>query len=151
MMNVWSTTFSQITKDNRCSERTLAHPFQRKQRSSPQLGRWHISFWNVKAILFIDYLQKGRSINREYSAKLLKQSQKAMKAQRPGKLIKWVLFYQDNYQPLKSVVTIAAVHDCGFTPLDYPPYLPDQAPSGYFLFPNIKSPYLWGITGQTRR
>ena len=30
------------------------------------------------------------------------------------------------------------VHDCGFEPIDHPPYEPDFAPSDYFLLPNMK-------------
>ena len=38
----------------------------------------------------------------------------------------------------KSVVAVAAVHDCGFELIDHPPYGPYLAPSDYFLFPNMK-------------
>ena len=38
----------------------------------------------------------------------------------------------------KSVVAMAAVHVCGFTLLDHPPYSPDLAPSDFFLLPNMK-------------
>ena len=50
-------------------------------------------FWDAKGIVFIDYLQKGRTINGEYFVNLLKQLRKAMKAKRLGKLTKGVLFY----------------------------------------------------------
>ena len=33
---------------------------------------------------------------------------------------------------------MVAVHDCGFTLLDHPPYSPDLVPSDYLLFPNMK-------------
>ena len=56
----------------------------------------------------------------------------------PGKLMKRVLFHQDNAPEHKSVVAMAAVHDCGFESVDHPPYSPDMVPSDYFLFPNMK-------------
>ena len=37
-----------------------------------------------------------------------------------------------------------AVRDCGFVQLDHPAYSPDQAPSYYFLFRNLKS-HLHGV------
>ena len=61
----------------------------------------------------------------------------------PGKLTKGVLFHQDNAPALKSVVAMAAVHDCGFELVDHPPYSPDLAPSDYFLFPNMKKKLSW--------
>ena len=70
--------------------------------------------------MFIDYFQKGKTINREYYVNLLKQLRKAIKAIRCGKLTKWVLFPRDNAPAYKSVVTLAAMYDCGFTLLDHP-------------------------------
>ena len=42
--------------------------------------------------------------------------------ERPGKLMKGVLFHQDNATAHKSVVAMAAVHDCDFELVDHPPY-----------------------------
>ena len=95
-------------------------------------------FWDAKGIVFIDYLEKGRTINGEYYADLLKQLRKEIKAKRPGKLTKGVLFHQDNALAHKSVIAMASLHDCFFKLLDHPPYSPDLAPSDYFLFPNMK-------------
>ena len=77
-------------------------------------------------------------INRDYYFDLLKQLRKAVKSKRSGKLTKWVLLHQDNASVHKSIIAMAAVHDCGFTLLDHPPYSPDLAPLDYFLFPNMK-------------
>ncbi|CAK1583556.1 unnamed protein product [Parnassius mnemosyne] len=33
---------------------------------------------------------------------------------------------------------MAEIHNCGFELLPHPPYSPDQAPSDFFLFPNLK-------------
>ena len=48
------------------------------------------------------------------------------------------MFHQNNSPAHTSVVAMAAVHDCGFELIDYPPYSPDLAPSDYILFPNMK-------------
>ena len=50
--------------------------------------------------------------------------------------------HQGNALAHKSVVAMAAVHDCGFELVDHPPYSPDLAPSDYFLFPNMKKKHL---------
>ncbi|KAM9359101.1 uncharacterized protein gal3st2 [Symphorus nematophorus] len=95
-------------------------------------------FWDAKDIVLIDYLQKGQTINGECYANLLRQLRKAIKTKRPGKLTKGVLIHQDDAPAYKSVVAMAAVHDCGFELVDHPPYSPDLIPSDYFLFPNMK-------------
>jgi len=92
--------------------------------------------WDAKGIIFIDYLQKGQTINGEYYANLLRQHRKAIKSKRPGKLTKEVLFHEDNAPAHKSLVAMATLRDCGFELVDHPPYSPDLAPSDYFLFPN---------------
>ena len=91
-------------------------------------------FWDAKGILFTDYLQKGRPINGEYCADLLKQLRKTIKAKRPGKLTKGVLFHQDNALAYKSVVAMATVHDCGLTLFDHPQYLQDLLRQTIFCF-----------------
>ena len=63
--------------------------------------------------------------------------------EQPGKLTKGVLFHQDNAPAHKSVVAMAAGHDCGFELIEHPPYSPDLAPSDCFLFPNMKKTLGW--------
>ena len=50
-------------------------------------------FWDAKGIVFIDYLQKGKTINGEYYAKLLRELRQAIKSKWPGKLTKGVLLH----------------------------------------------------------
>lgn len=75
--------------------------------------------WNAKGIVFIDYLQKGHTINGEYYANLQRQLQKAIKSKQPGELTKGVLFHQNKAPPHKSVVALAAVYDCGSELVDH--------------------------------
>lgn len=63
-------------------------------------------------------------------------------------VFKGVLFHQDNAPAHKSVVAMAAVHDCGFELVDHPSYSPGLAPSDYFLFPNMRK-HLAGKQYQT--
>ena len=74
-----------------------------------------------KGIVFIDYLQKGKTINGEYNAKLLRELRQAIKSKRPGKLTKGVLLHQDNALAHKPLIAMFAVHDCGFELIDHPP------------------------------
>ena len=95
-------------------------------------------FWDAKGIVFINYLQKGKTINGEYYAKLLRELRQAIKSKRPGKLTKGVLLHQDNAPAHKSLVAMSAVHDCGFELIDHPPYSPDLAPIGLFSVPKLE-------------
>ena len=79
------------------------------------------AFWDAKGIVFIDYFQKGETINGEYYAKLLRELGQSIKSKRHGKLTKSVLLHQDNAFAHKSLVATSAVHDCGFELIDHPP------------------------------
>ena len=45
-----------------------------------------------------------------------------------------VLLLHDNAPVHTSAKSQAAIQQCGFQQLNHPPYSPDLAPSGYFLF-----------------
>ena len=81
-------------------------------------------FWDAKRIVFIDYLQKGKTINGEYYVKLLRELRQAIKSKQRGKLTKVVLFHQDNAPAHKSLVATSTVRDCGFELIDHLPYSP---------------------------
>lgn len=109
---------------------------QWKHPSSPALkkanvisstGKVMASILEMQKAVFIDYIQKGHTINGEFNAKLLRQLWKAIKIKHSGKLPIEVLFHQDNILPHNSLVSIAAMHDGGFELVDYSPYSSDLA------------------------
>ena len=71
-------------------------------------------FWDADGILLIDYLRKGQTINGTYYASLLTQLRENIKIKRCGKLTEGVLYHQDNAPVHRSVIAMAAIHDCGF-------------------------------------
>ena len=87
-------------------------------------------FWDAKGVVFVDYLPKGKTINGEYYANLLRQLRQAIKAKRPGKLTKGSCDIRTMPQAHKLVIAMATVRDCGFQLVQHPPYSPD--------FPNMK-------------
>ena len=93
-------------------------------------------FKDADGILLIDYLQKGQTINGTYYASLLMQLREKIKIKRRGKLTKGMLFHQDNAPVHKSVIAMAAIHDCGLKLIEHPPYSPDLAPSDFIYFQN---------------
>ena len=136
----WVHHFEPETKRQSMQWKHSTSPAPKKAKVVSSAGKVMVSvFWDAKGIVFIDYLQKGKTINGEYYAKLLRELRQAIKSKRPGKLTKGVLLHQDNAPAHKSLVAMSAVHDCGFELIDHPPYSPDLAPSDYFLFPNLKN------------
>ncbi|KAL7723955.1 hypothetical protein ACLKA6_019947 [Drosophila palustris] len=95
-------------------------------------------FWDAHGIIFIDYLQKGQTINSDYYMALLERLKAEIAKKRPHMAKKKVLFHQDNAPCHKSMKTMAKLNELGFELLPHPPYSPDLAPSDYWLFADLK-------------
>ena len=97
-MRVGSITSNQRLNGNPCSG-NIRLLLQRKPRWCHQQGRYSPSFFGMRwddSIMLTDYFQKGKSINGEHHANLLRQLRKAIKSKWPGKLTKSILFHQDD-------------------------------------------------------
>ena len=53
-------------------------------------------FWDARAVIHMDYLQKGRTINGEYYTNLLDRFNEDLKEKRPHLAKKKVIFHQYN-------------------------------------------------------
>lgn len=95
-------------------------------------------FWDAHGIIFIDYLQKGKTITGLYYTALLDRLSAEIKKNRPHLMNKKVLFHHDNAPAHSSVVAQVKLHELGYELLPHPPYSPDLAPCDYYLFPNLK-------------
>jgi [histone H3]-lysine36 N-dimethyltransferase SETMAR len=95
-------------------------------------------FWDAHGIIFIDYLEKGKTINSDYYIALLGRLKDEIAEKRPHLKKKKVLFHQDNAPCHKSMKTMAKLNELGYELLPHPPYSPDLAPSDYFLFADLK-------------
>lgn len=95
-------------------------------------------FWDARGIIFIDYLEKGKTINSEYYCALLDRLSEEIKIKRPHLAKKKVLFHQDNAPSHTAFLTQQKLAELRFEIAPHPPYSPDLAPSDYFLFPNLK-------------
>lgn len=95
-------------------------------------------FWDAKGIIYIDYLEKGKTITGQYYAQLLQRLKHEVSAKRPHMAKKKILFHHDNAPAHTSIVAVAKINDLKFELMPHPPYSPDLAPSDYFLFPNLK-------------
>ena len=96
-------------------------------------------FWDMQGILFINYLEKGRTINCKYYIALLVHLKEEITKKWPQMTKKKLLFHQDNAPCQKLIATMAKLHELHFELLLYPPYSSDLAPSGYWLFAHLKT------------
>ena len=140
MDETWVHHFTPETKQQSKQWKLPGLPPPKKAMTVPSAGKVMASvFWDADGILLIDYLQKGQRINGTYYASLLTQIREKIKIKRRGKLTKGVLFHHDNAPVHKSVIAMAAIHDCGFKLMKHPSYSPDLALSNFHLFPKLKT------------
>ncbi|GFT35508.1 mariner Mos1 transposase [Trichonephila clavipes] len=95
-------------------------------------------FWGAHGIIFLDYLEKGKTINDKYYANLLQHLSEEIKQKRLHMAKKKALFCQDNAIAHKSVIAMTKINECKFELLSHASYSPDLAPLDYFLFSNLK-------------
>ena len=95
-------------------------------------------FWDSSRILFIDYLEKGKTINIDYHCALLARLKEGIARKRPHLFETKCIFSQDNAPAHKSIKTVAKTNVLHFDFLPYPPYSPDLAPSNFYMFPYSK-------------
>ena len=89
-------------------------------------------FWDRDGIIMTHYFKHGHTITGNYHSALLAKLRSTLVNKRRGKLQKGILLLHDNAPAHRSMM------QCGFKILPHPPYPPDLAPSGFFLFPSLK-------------
>ena len=81
-------------------------------------------FWDARSIIFIDYLQKGETINGEYYANFSQRLSDEIKKKGPHLAKKKVLSHQDNAPVHTFVITMAKINKLKFKLLLHAPYSP---------------------------
>jgi hypothetical protein len=82
----------------------------KKTRSVPSAGKvMALVFWDAEGILFIDYLEMGKTITREYHANLLTRLDEKIREKRPG--LQKKKYHQDNAPAHKSVLAVGKLRD----------------------------------------
>jgi histone-lysine N-methyltransferase SETMAR len=114
--------------------------------SAPKKTRWVPSaekvmasvFWNAEGILFIEYLEEGKTITGEYYSNLLTRPDEKSHEKRPGLQKKKIIFHHDNAPVHKGVLAMGKLRDLRYELLEHPPYSPDLASSDFHFFPKLK-------------
>ena len=114
---------------------------KRSKRQKTQMWAGEVMasvFWDAQGVLFIYYLEKGKTINSErYIGKLMRLKNEIGEKRLQMKKKK-VLFHQDNAPCHKSLATMAKLNELSRELLPHPPYSLDLAPSDYYLFADLK-------------
>jgi len=106
----------------------------KKTGSVPSAGKVVASvFWDAEGILFIDYLEKGKTKTGEYYSSLLTRLDEKIREKSPGLQKKNIIFYQDSAPAHKSVLAMRKLRNLHYELLEHPPYFLDLAPSDYCL------------------
>jgi len=92
----------------------------------------------VRGVIFIDYLEKGHTINSEYYIALLERLKAEIAKKNDRIWRKKKFFHQDNAPCHKSIKTMTKLHELDFELLPHPPYSPNFAPRDYWLFADLK-------------
>ena len=95
-------------------------------------------FWDAHGVIFIDYLEKGKSITGAYYSSLLDRLKIKIAEKRPHLKKKKILYHHDNAPAHSSLLAQAKLYEIGFELVHQPPYSPDLAPSDFYQFPNLK-------------
>jgi histone-lysine N-methyltransferase SETMAR len=85
----------------------------KKTSSVPSAGKVMATvFWDAEGILFIDYLEKGKTITGEYYSNILTRLDEKIREKIPGLQKKTIIFYQDNAPAHKSVLAMRNLGIC---------------------------------------
>ena len=111
----------------------------KKFTTEPSAGKVMTTvFWDAKGVIMLGFSSKRSTITWVYFANLLDQLRTAIHEKRRGKLSKGVLLQQDNTRVPTCKVAMDAVERNRYDLISHPAYLPDLAPSHFFLFLNLK-------------
>lgn len=94
--------------------------------------------WDRKAVLLVDFMEKGTKINAASYCASLELLRAAIKRQRLGLLTTGVLLLHDNALPHVATATQQLLHCVRWTILEYSPYSPDLVQNDSQLFPTLR-------------
>lgn len=113
-------------------------PTLKKTKIIPSVEKMATVFWDVRGIIFVDYLEKEKTITDKYYVDLLQRLNDEIKVKWPYLTQENVLFHQDNTLAYTSTAAIVKIYELSFELLLYPLYLSDIAAYDFKLFPNLK-------------
>ena len=139
MDKTWIHHYTPETKRSSAEWTAVGERRPKRPKTQQLAGKVMVSvFWDVHGILFIDYLEKGKTINSDYYMTLLGRLSAEIKKKRPHMQKKKVFFLQDNVSCHKSLKTMVKLNELSLELFPHPLYSSDLAPSDYWLFAELK-------------
>lgn len=139
MDETWIHHFTPESKRSAAEWAAVGESRPKRPKTQMSAGKVMASvFWDAHGILFIDYLEKGQTINSDRYIAQLGRLKTEIENKRPHMKKKKVLFHQDNAPCHKSQRTMVKMHELHIELLPHPPYSPDLAPSDFYLFADLK-------------
>ncbi|RUS78489.1 hypothetical protein EGW08_013736 [Elysia chlorotica] len=139
MDETWIYQFDPEPKNASMQWKRPSSPPPKKAKVTQSSGKVMLScFWDCEGIIMTDYMEKGKTITREYYSGLLKRLRSELVRRRRGKLRNGVLLLHDNAPAHRARQAVETADQCNYEILPHPPYSPDLAPSDFCLFPNLK-------------
>ena len=124
------------------------HSLQWRHTHSPRTKKFETSisvkkimasiFWDRKAILLVDFMPPGTTVNAAAYCDTLTQLRQAIQNKRRRMLSGGVCLLHDNARPHSTHITTALLGKFKWYILDHPPYSPDLAPCDFHLFLHLK-------------
>ncbi len=97
-----------------------------------------LAFFDSKGLIDTNFVPRGRTVNSPYIIEALARFLKALKEKRPTMMARTWWFHWDNAPVHTAAVVTNWMAARRFQIIEHPPYLPDLAPSDFFLFPSVK-------------
>ncbi|XP_047129544.1 histone-lysine N-methyltransferase SETMAR-like [Hydra vulgaris] len=119
-------------------------PTPKRGKTQQSAGKVMASvFLYTHGIIFIDYLEKGKTINSDYYIALLERltdeiAKKTTSFEEEKSSVSSRQHARQDATCHKSINTMLELNELGFELLPHPPYSPDLAPSDFFLFSDLK-------------
>ncbi|XP_014486145.1 PREDICTED: histone-lysine N-methyltransferase SETMAR-like [Dinoponera quadriceps] len=118
----------------------LSGPAPKKAKTVSSAGNVTATvFWDSQGVIFIDYLEKSRTVTGTYYATLLDRFDEELRTKRPRSSRKGTILQQDDAPARTSAVATAKLRELRYELLPLPFYSPDLAPCDFFLFPGLKT------------
>lgn len=135
----WIHHYTPETKEQSKQWTKSGEPAPKKAKMTLSAGKVMATvFWDARGVIYVDYLEKGKTITGTYYANLLQKLSDVVKQERPHLNRKKILFHHDNAPVHTAKVAIAKIQELRLELLPHPPYSPDLAPCDFHLFPNLK-------------
>ena len=123
MVEAWTHHYTPQTKRSSAEWTTACESRPKRPKTQQSAGKVMASvFWDALGILSIDYLEKSKTINREFYIALLNRLRAEIKKKRLHIQEKKVLFYQSNAPCHKSMNTMVKLNELSFELLPHSSY-----------------------------